>query len=109
MWLASRLSRGYAADSLKDECYINDEVCLVTFESICGSRPFETSRSWTDPDQAHKALKPLGQSVLPQRLSQAHAQRDLVRLDRAGFDATVAEERSRWAFSTVRGSAICWG
>ena len=26
-----------------------------------------------------------------------------------GFDATVAAERSRWAFSTVRGAALRWG
>ena len=26
-----------------------------------------------------------------------------------GFDATVAEERSRWVFSTVRGATLRWG
>ena len=108
-WLTSRLGRGYAADSLNDECYINDDVGLLSFENICSSHHFDKSWSWTGPDQDHKALEPLGQSVLSHRLSLAHAQRDLVRLDRVGFDATVAEERSRWAFSTVRGSAICWG
>ena len=47
--------------------------------------------------------------MLSQRLSKAQAKRDLVRLDRMGFDATVAAERSRWAFSTVRGAALRWG
>ena len=46
--------------------------------------------------------------MLSHRLSLAHVQRDLVRFDRVGFDATVAEERSRWAFSTVRGAALRW-
>ena len=61
------------------------------------------------PEQDHIALEPLGQSVLTQRLSLAHAQRDLVRLDRVGFDVTVAEERSRWVFSTVRGPLFAGG
>ena len=60
MWLASRLSRGEAADSLKDECFIDDEVGLVTFENICGNRHFETSWSWTGPEQDDIALEPLG-------------------------------------------------
>ena len=47
--------------------------------------------------------------MLSQRLSLARAKRDLVRVDRVGFDATVTEERSRWSFSTVRGSALRWG
>ena len=106
MWLASRLSRGSAADCLNDECYINDEVGFLTFESICDSQSFETAWSWTDLEQDHIALEPLSQSVLSQRLSLAHAHRNLVRLDRVGFDATVEEERSRWAFSTVRGAAL---
>ena len=109
MWLASRLCRGEAADSLKDECFIDDEVGLVTFENICGNRHFEPSWSWTNPEQDHIALEPLGQSVLSQRLTRAHAQRDLVRLDRVGFDATVAKERSRWAISTVRGGRAALG
>ena len=95
MWLASRLSRGDTADSLKEECYIDDDSERVTFEGICGNRQFETARSWTDPEQDHIALEPLGQSVLSQRLSRAHAKRDLVRLDRVGFDAPLAAERSR--------------
>ena len=47
--------------------------------------------------------------MLSHHLSLAHIQRDLVRLDRVGFDATVAEGRSRWVFSTVRGAALRWG
>ena len=56
MWLASRLSRGSAADCLNDECYINDEVGYLTFENICGTRNFETAWSWTDMEQDHIAL-----------------------------------------------------
>ena len=47
--------------------------------------------------------------MLSHRLSLAHQQRDLVRLDRVGFDAMVDEERSRWAFIAVRGGSLRWG
>ena len=109
MRLASRLSRGATPVCLNDECYINDEMGLLTFENICGSRHFEAAWSWTDPDQEHIALEPLCQSVLSHRLCLARAKRDLVRLNRVGFDATLAKERSRWSFSTVRGAALRWG
>ena len=89
------LSREDAADSLKEECYIDDEVGLLTFENICGSQQSETAWSWMYPEPDHIALEPLVQSVLSQRISRAHAKRDLVRLDRVGFDATAAAERSR--------------
>ena len=108
MWLASRLSRGDTAEILKDECYVDDNIEQVSFEGICSNHHFESAWSWTDPEQDHIALEALSQSVLSQRLSRAHTRRDLVRLDRVGFDATVAAERSRWAYSTVRG-AQCAG
>ena len=88
----------YYKKTLDDECYINDDMGLRSFENICGSQHFEKSSSWTDPDQAHLVREPLGLSVLSHRLSLAHVER----MDRVRFDATVAEELSLWAFSAAR-------
>ena len=54
-------------------------------------------------------MEALRKAVLVHRLSTAHEHRDLVRLDCVGFDITVAEERSRSAFSTIRGTSLQWG
>ena len=64
MWLASRLGKGDASDSLSEECYINDTI---------DNQHFEKTWSWIDPDQARLALEPLGHSLLAHRLSLPYA------------------------------------
>ena len=72
MWLASRLGKGCAVDLRSEECYINDNVSILFFQSTCGCHHFEKSWSWTDSDMARLALHHLGHAVLSHRISAAH-------------------------------------
>ena len=96
--------QGVYVDSLNEECYLNDDVLVHSFESKCRSTYFVKTWSWTDPDFTCVALDPLRLAFLSNGLTTAHQQRDLVRLNRVGYDATMTNERSHWAFSTIRGA-----
>ena len=109
MWLVSCLFKWASVDLLSAEYYLSGDIALQSFVTICRSRYFKKTWSWTDPDLKRLDLEHLGAAVLTRHHSTAQQHRDLARLDRADFDATMTEERSRWTFLTIRGASLRWG